>query len=105
VCSKADRALKREIAKRERDANPELVRARARRKYQRSHARQLERATRYRYPWTGPELELAARPDLSHAQVAEMIGRTGAAVKHMRRKLQYDPKIINLAGVASDHRA
>jgi hypothetical protein len=50
--------------------------------------------------WTGPELEIAARDDLSARQVALMLGRTLYAVKHMRRQLRIDPRKINLAAVS-----
>lgn len=59
-----------------------------------------EFATRHGYQWTGPELELAARRDLTAAQVAKLTGRTIKAVANMRRKLRDDPKTINLAGLA-----
>lgn len=52
------------------------------------------------YPrWTGPELELAARADLTALQVANAIGRTVNAVRGARRQLRIDPRKINLAGV------
>lgn len=50
------------------------------------------KATRRGYGWTGPELELAARADLSATTVAAMIGRTVHAVKHARRGLRVDPR-------------
>lgn len=56
-------------------------------------------ATRHYREWTGPELEVAARTDLSARQVALMLGRTLSAVKNIRRRLRDDPKTINLAGV------
>lgn len=63
-----------------------------------------ERASRNGYQWTGPELELAARKDLSAREVAIMIGRTLSAVQHIRRKLKEDPATINIAGIARDAR-
>jgi hypothetical protein len=42
--------------------------------------------------WTGPELELAARKDLSEAEVANMVGRTPNAVSKIRHKLRTDPR-------------
>jgi endogenous inhibitor of DNA gyrase (YacG/DUF329 family) len=58
-----------------------------------------EQAPRWGYIWTGPELEIASRSDLTATEVAKMIGRTAQAVKTMRRKLEIDPRKINLAGV------
>ncbi len=52
--------------------------------------------------WTGPELELAARSDLSASQVAGMIGRSMYAVKHKRRQLLVDPRAEALAGITDD---
>lgn len=65
-----------------------------------AQAETLEKASRYGYPWTGPELELAARTDLSARQIALMIGRTHNSVESMRQALRHEPKFINLAGLA-----
>lgn len=62
-------------------------------------AETLEGATRYGMEWTGPELEIAARSDLTAREAALMIGRTYASVKTMRKKLAADPKTIQLAGI------
>jgi len=62
-------------------------------------AETLKQARRNGYLWTGPELELAARPDLTKEQVALMTGRTLHAVRHARRKLRDDPKTIAHAGL------
>lgn len=59
----------------------------------------MSRAGRRTLPWTGPELEIAAREDLTAAQVAQMTGRTLYGVNVMRRKLRKDPRKIDLAGV------
>ena len=50
--------------------------------------------------WAGPELELAARADLTALQVANMTGRSAAAVRTARRNLRIDPRKQNLAGVS-----
>lgn len=52
--------------------------------------------------WTGPELEVAARADLSAAQVAVMLGRTLYAVKHIRQRLRSDPQTVWLASLGGD---
>ncbi len=62
-------------------------------------ARTAQSANNARKEWTGPELEIAARPDLSALQVATLLGRTYYAVKHMRRKLVHQPREERLAGV------
>lgn len=41
--------------------------------------------------WTGPELELVARDDLTVSELAERLGRTFHAVSHVRAALR-DPK-------------
>lgn len=41
----------------------------------------LPRATRNGYPWTGPEIEIIAREDLSISQMVAMLNRTRGAVK------------------------
>ncbi|MCW2899003.1 MAG: hypothetical protein JWO67_1268 [Streptosporangiaceae bacterium] len=60
----------------------------------------LEKATRSGYQWTGPELELAGRSDLTAKEVALMIGRSFYAVQNARSKLRAEPKVANLAGIA-----
>lgn len=81
---------------------PERRRARRRREDQarrdRRYKETLEQAHRHRYQWTGPELELADRKDLSAMQVAQMTGRTIKAVKAMRSKLRVEPRLQNLRG-------
>lgn len=86
-----------------RHATDETYRAETRRCNLRSKHRTqgstLPSAHRRGQPWTGPELELAARPDLSAVQVAEMIGRTYHAVANTRRRLLVDPRAIQVAGL------
>jgi len=64
----------------------------------RRQARTLEGARRYRYAWTGPELEIAARDDLTIKQIALMLGRTYNAVRWARQCLERDPRKQFLAG-------
>lgn len=49
--------------------------------------------------WTGAELEIAARADLTTLEVARMLGRTFSGVKGMRAKLLRDPRKHDSAGV------
>lgn len=77
----------------------------ATRHWQRSRNDQLlDRARRHNQQWTGPELELAARRELSARQVAEMVGRTMYAVMSMRHRLEIEPKLQTLAGLALEPR-
>lgn len=48
--------------------------------------------------WTGPELEIVARTDLTAEQAAQMLGRTYHGVAMQRRKLGIDPRKRDLAG-------
>jgi hypothetical protein len=80
--------------------HPEEAAEAAHRKVEEWQRQTLEGATRYGLQWTGPELEVAARTDLTAREAALLIGRTYASVKNMRRKLAGDPKTINLAGIA-----
>lgn len=70
----------------------DLARAReyARDYRRREQAKSLEGASNYYKAWTGPELELILRRDLTAPQAAEMLGRTVAAVRRMRVKAQRD---------------
>lgn len=63
--------------------------------------RSREKADRNGFVWTGPELEMAARDDLTAKEVAAALGRTIAAVHGARKKLRHDPKTINHAGIGS----
>jgi|SRR5581483_4478948 len=62
------------------------------------HAIPVASAHRWGYQWTGPELEIASRSDLTAIQVAQMLGRTVSAVQNKRQQLRIDPRMINLAG-------
>lgn len=80
--------------------HPEEGRENSRRKWKGEQEKTLNVATRNRHEWTGPELELASRTDLTARELALLLGRTYAAVKTMRYKLKADPKTISLAGIA-----
>lgn len=64
------------------------------------HARQSKRradligdqAKRRGYVWTGPEIETAARDDLTVPEVALLLGRTVHGVRNIRRQLKDDPR-------------
>ena len=54
-------------------------------------------AARNGYIWTGPEIELLAREDLTTIQIAEMVQRTPYAVQEQRRLLRKgDPQTLLL---------
>jgi ribosomal protein L24E len=60
----------------------------------------IDAAHRRGREWTGPELEIASREDLTSPQVAGMIGRTVYGVETVRSRLKREPKLIQLAGLA-----
>lgn len=76
--------------------------ARSRRKEEMRQRARRTRATARRggYEWTGPELEIAARDDLTVMEMALMLGRSYNAVIKKRGLLRRDdPRTVNLAGV------
>lgn len=56
-------------------------------------------AHRHGQEWTGPELEIALREDLSAQEVAILLGRSLAAVNMARYRARRFPREINLSGV------
>jgi len=77
------------------------LRKRGDRNRARTNSRTAETATNLGKQWTGPELEIAARSDLTAQEVALMLGRTLYAVKHARRKLK-EPKWAEVAGLSRE---
>lgn len=66
----------------------------------------LATAQRSNYVWSGPELELADRKDLTSRQVAEMTGRTLFAVRRMRRRIATgDPRLDGAIGNVEKRKA
>lgn len=56
-------------------------------------------ASRNGFEWTGPELEIADRRELTAATVAMMLGRTVAAVNSVRSRIdKRDPRTLFLLG-------
>ena len=58
------------------------------------------KATRNGQQWTGAELEIATRDDLTAVEAAEMLGRTYQAVMNVRHLCKSDPKYIHLLGAS-----
>lgn len=77
----------------------EANRALVRRQHHRRQAETRDKATRHGAQWTGPELEIAARKDLTATQAALLLGRTAAAVRQQRRFMKSDPRKSRMAGV------
>ena len=92
--------LARDRTRRWQQENPERNRERVRRSAARKNAASRDTARHHHQEWTGPQLELAARGDLTAQQIAVMTGRTRYAVNSARRRLRSDPRYQNLAGLS-----
>lgn len=68
----------------------------------RNYRETLRTAERNGQQWTGPELEIATRSDISVKDAAEMLGRTFYAVQRMRVLCKADPRKTALLGRAKD---
>lgn len=71
-------------------------------RYKRRLADTLPTATKSGQHWTGPEMEVAMREDLTVTEIAKMLGRTYKAVAARRALCRSDPKWANAAGVAQE---
>jgi hypothetical protein len=89
----------REASRRYYAAHPEKAREKVRRRMAQDYAVTRDSARHHYEMWTGPQLEIAAREDLTARQVAVMTGRTLYAVYSARHRLREDPRIISLAGL------
>lgn len=99
------RAASRDESRRRREAGTHgnsgpVSAARALRSYHKTQADTLPAARRHGYRWTGPELELLSRDDLTLKQKSVMLGRTFSATRTMWARLKVDTKVILLAGVS-----
>jgi hypothetical protein len=90
----SERDRRRKAANRERDNE------RDRRRRATVQAETTDAARRHGYVWTGPELEIVARDDLTVKQIALMLGRTYTAVEKARERIRRDPRADFLAGLA-----
>jgi len=78
----------------------ERFRQRTAEAHARYQAETLERAFNYGKHWTGPELEMVLREDLTRKEIALALGRSLEAVKTARALARHDPRKRWLAGVA-----
>lgn len=92
-------SLKRAGAK-WRKANASWLAVSDKRKQAAWRAETLDHAANHGKEWTGPELKMAARHDLTAVEIALQLGRTYKAVTTMRHKLRTDPRKTRLAGTA-----
>ena len=56
------------------------------------NAESLDGAVHYGEEWTGPQMEVAARDDITDKQAAQILGRTISAVHSARHALRVDPR-------------
>lgn len=68
----------------------------------RTNAASLPNATKRGQGWTGPELEIAARKELTAREVAQMINRTASGVRSIRSRLKKEPELQRLAGLVEN---
>jgi len=61
----------------------------------------LATASRHGEQWTGPQLEIALRDDLTAFEAAKILGRSHIAVRNIRRRSRLDPRVSALAGQAA----
>ena len=98
VTERHKRLMKEDAGYRQRyQANANVL---SRAHYARKQIETSASATKNYYEWTGPELEIVAREDLTARAAPLMLGRTAAAVQMQRHLLRVDPRKINLAGIA-----
>lgn len=88
--------------KERRDRDPESAKEHTRQAVSKVQGKTLEGATNHGRKWTGPELEIALREDLSVAEAAALLGRTFYAVSTARHSARVDPRKIRLAGIGGD---
>src|SRR5699024_9788688 len=74
------------------------VEATIRRRKAKNEASLTTATNRYK-EWTGPELEVIVRDDLTASEMARMLNRTIMSVKSMRHKCKTDPRKAKMAGV------
>lgn len=66
----------------------------------RQYDRSIDGARNHGKEWTGPELELVARGDMTREELMIALGRTSYAINSARHLLRVDPRKQRLAGVA-----
>lgn len=64
------------------------------------NSRSQEWAVKRGQQWTGPELEIALRDDLTAVEAAKILGRSFSAIQHARARSRRDPRYIKLAGTS-----
>lgn len=99
VCVAAIRHTKKAWKER----NPEVTRLERRKAHDKTVS-EWQRATsalavRHRYVWTGPELDLLLREDLTAREIALRLGRSWHAVATMRGRVRSEPKLRRVVGL------
>jgi len=81
------------------DCPCDKCRAVSRRRAKAKNDASIPGATKRGQQWTGTELEIALRPDLTVADAAKHLGRTLYAVGKVRSRAKREPKVAWLAGL------
>lgn len=68
----------------------------------RTNEESMAGATKRGQVWTGPELEVAARSELTAIEVAQILGRTVSGVRSVRSRLKKEPELQLLAGLTEN---
>ena len=102
VCTREHAKACAPAVQRYQEANREEINQRTDARRRPIQNRSLEEAHRNGFQWTGPELELIVRPDLTTQQAAAMLGRTYFAVMKARARLRVEPKFADLAGLSHE---
>lgn len=95
------RRCKADQIKARREADPIGTSEESRRSDRLRQAKSLPKATNYGKEWTGVELELISRQELSSTQLADMLGRTVYAIRSQRFLLRKNKLKSEVAGVTT----
>lgn len=78
-----------------------VARHRRRGRKMRANSLSQETAVKSGQQWTGPELEMVLRTDMTVGEIAVALGRSRSAVTVARSKARNDPKYSNLVGATT----
>ena len=93
------RQCKRDFLRSRREADPARTSAESHARERAIQAQKKIEARNHNKEWTGPELELISRKDLSSGQLATMLGRSLYAIKSQRFLLNKNDLKYEVAGV------
>lgn len=100
-CVTCSRRSSSEFGKNARATNDPKYKTRVRKYVKAQNDETVASATRHRYTWTGPELDMALRKDLTIRQIATALGRSIYAVRAARAAALKDPRKARLVDTDS----